>query len=69
VEEQSATTAEMNRNVSEAAGATGQITGGIVGVADSARTTAQSVTDAQRSAQELARMSSDLQVAVSQFVY
>jgi methyl-accepting chemotaxis protein len=59
----------MNRNVSEAAGATGQITGGIVGVADAARITARTVTGAQRSAEELSRMPSQLQIAVSQFVY
>ncbi|MCM4078094.1 methyl-accepting chemotaxis protein [Paractinoplanes hotanensis] len=69
VEEQSATTAEMNRNVGEAASATGQINQGITSVAENARTTAESVGDAQRSAAELSRMSSELQAAVSRFVY
>ncbi|MBB2943767.1 methyl-accepting chemotaxis protein [Actinoplanes lutulentus] len=69
VEEQSATTAEMNRNVVEAATATGEINSGITSVADNARSTAESVGDAQRSAAELSRMSSDLQAAVSRFVY
>ncbi len=69
VEEQSATTAEMNRNVGEAASATGQINQSITSVAENARTTAESVGDAQRSAAELSRMSSELQAAVSRFVY
>ncbi|WP_306209122.1 methyl-accepting chemotaxis protein [Actinoplanes sp. RD1] len=69
VEEQSATTAEMNRNVAEAASATGQISASIDSVAQNARTTAESVGDAQRSATELARMSGELQSAISRFTY
>ena len=38
-------------------------------VAENARTTAESVGDAQRSAAELSRMSSELQAAVSRFIY
>ncbi|GIM91769.1 methyl-accepting chemotaxis protein [Paractinoplanes toevensis] len=69
VEEQSATTAEMNRNVAEAAGATIQINSGIETVASNARVTAESVVDAQRSAAELSRMSQELHVTVSRFTY
>lgn len=69
VEEQTATTAEMNRSVGEAAAATNQIATSIDNVAENARVTADSVTDAQRSAAELSRMSQELQTAVSRFVY
>jgi methyl-accepting chemotaxis protein len=69
VEEQSATTAEMNRNVAEAAGAAAEIHAGIETVASNARLTADSVEDAKRSAADLSRMSQDLNVTVSRFVY
>jgi methyl-accepting chemotaxis protein len=69
VEEQSATTAEMNRNVAEAAGATIQINSGIETVAANARLTAESVEDAKRSAADLSRMSQELNVTVARFVY
>ncbi|GAA3292454.1 hypothetical protein GCM10020218_067340 [Dactylosporangium vinaceum] len=45
VEEQTATTAEMSRSVTEAAFGTGQIAANITGVAEAANTTSQSVTE------------------------
>ncbi|RKS80193.1 methyl-accepting chemotaxis protein [Motilibacter peucedani] len=67
VEEQTATTGEMGRNVTEAAQATSRIAAGIDGVAGSARATAHTVTEAQQSASELARMSGELQSLVGRF--
>jgi methyl-accepting chemotaxis protein len=67
VEEQTATTNEMNRNVAEAATGSGEIASNIVGVATAATTMNDSVSDAQRAVDELARMSSELQTLVGQF--
>ncbi|WP_245923725.1 methyl-accepting chemotaxis protein [Paractinoplanes atraurantiacus] len=67
VEEQTATTAEMNRSVAEAAGGTGEIAENITGVAEAARLTSQSVTETQEATAELARMSSELRSVVSAF--
>ena len=69
VEEQTATTNEMSRSVTEAAGGTGQIAENIVGVAEAARMTSQGVADSQQAATELARMSHDLTAMVSTFRY
>ncbi|MBB3677064.1 methyl-accepting chemotaxis protein [Modestobacter versicolor] len=67
VEEQTATTNEMNRNVAEAAGSSRSIATAISGLAAGTAETNQRVEDAQRSAAELARMSDELQHAVSRF--
>jgi methyl-accepting chemotaxis protein len=67
VEEQTATTAEMNRSVAEAAGGTGEIAQNITGVADAARTTSQGVTETQQATTELARMSTELSSLVATF--
>ncbi|MCZ2846459.1 methyl-accepting chemotaxis protein [Modestobacter sp. VKM Ac-2978] len=67
VEEQTATTNEMNRNVAEAAGSSRSIATAITGLAAGTAETNQRVEDAQRSAVELARMSDELQDAVSRF--
>jgi methyl-accepting chemotaxis protein len=67
VEEQTATTNEMNRNVAEAANGTQGIAAAISGLAAGTQETNQRVTDAQRAAGELARMSSELQDAVGRF--
>ncbi|GAA3167276.1 methyl-accepting chemotaxis protein [Planomonospora alba] len=67
VEEQSATTDEMNRSVVEAAAGSGQIAGNISAVAQAAEMTSQSVTDTQRAAEELARMSAELRAVVNRF--
>jgi methyl-accepting chemotaxis protein len=67
VEEQTATTNEMNRNVAEAASGTQGIAAAISGLAAGTQETNQRVADAQRAAGELARMSGELQDAVSRF--
>src|SRR5215203_4137527 len=67
VEEQTATTNEMNRNVAEAANGTQGIAAAISGLAAGTQETNQRVAEAQRAAGELARMSADLQEAVARF--
>jgi methyl-accepting chemotaxis protein len=67
VEEQTATTAEMNRSVTEAAGGTGEIAQNITGVAEAARMTSQSVNETQEATTELSRLSSELRSVVSAF--
>ena len=67
VEEQTATTNEMNRNVAEAANGTQGIAAAISGLAAGTQETTQQVADAQRAAGELARMSGELQSAVARF--
>jgi len=67
VEEQTATTAEMNRSVAEAAGGTGEIAQNITGVADAARLTSQGVSETQQATSEIARMSSELSGLVATF--
>jgi methyl-accepting chemotaxis protein len=67
VEEQTATTAEMNRSVAEASGGTGEIAQNITGVADAARLTSQGVSETQQATAELARMSTELSSLVSTF--
>jgi methyl-accepting chemotaxis protein len=67
VEEQTATTNEMNRNVAEAADGTQGIAAAISGLAAGTQETNQQVAEAQRAAGELARMSGELQDAVSRF--
>jgi methyl-accepting chemotaxis protein len=67
VEEQTATTDEMNRNVAEAAGGTRGIAAAISGLAAGTQETNERVAEAQRAAGELARMSGELQEAVARF--
>ena len=67
VEEQSATTNEIDRNVSGAAGGSAEIARNISGVAEAARHTSQGTADTQRAAAELTRMASDLQRMISRF--
>jgi methyl-accepting chemotaxis protein len=67
VEEQTATTNEMNRNVAEAASGSQDIAAAISGLAAGTQETNQRVEDAQRAASELARMSGELQEAVGRF--
>jgi methyl-accepting chemotaxis protein len=69
VEEQTATTSEMNRSVSEAASGTGEIAENITGVAEAARITSQGVTESQQATADLARMSQELNTLVSNFRY
>jgi methyl-accepting chemotaxis protein len=67
VEEQSATTGEITRSVSDAASGSAEIASTIAGVAAAASTTTEGVTESQQAAEELARMSKDLQDAVGRF--
>jgi methyl-accepting chemotaxis protein len=69
VEEQTATTQEMSRNVAEAATGSSEIAQNIVGVAEAAQTTSAGVTQSQDAASELSRMSGELQTLVGQFRY
>ena len=67
VEEQTATSNEMNRNVAEAASGTRDISAAIGGLASGTQATNARVADAQQAAAELARMSGELQEAVARF--
>jgi len=67
VEEQSATTNEIDRNVSGAAGGSSEIARNISGVAEAARHTSQGTADTQKAAEELTRMASELQRMISRF--
>jgi methyl-accepting chemotaxis protein len=68
VEEQSATTAEIGRNVEQAARGSGEIAGNITGVATAAQSTSTGAQSAQQAARELAQMAAELQQMVGKFV-
>lgn len=67
VEEQSATTHEMSRNVGEAAKGAGEISHNIAGVAEAAQSTSNSVAESQKATEHLAEMSHQLRQLVGQF--
>jgi methyl-accepting chemotaxis protein len=67
VEEQSATTSEMSRNVNEAAHGASTISDNIQGVASAAQNTSTSVGEAQTATEHLSRMASQLHDLVGQF--
>jgi methyl-accepting chemotaxis protein len=67
VEEQSATTSEMSRNVSEAAKGSGDISQNIQGVAEAAESTMRGAQNAQKAAVLLSEMSTQLKHLVGQF--
>ena len=69
VEEQTATTQEMNRTLSEAADGAGNIAATIAGVSDATRRTTDTIGDTRQAADELAGMSRQLQDLVSRFRY
>ncbi|WP_149203337.1 methyl-accepting chemotaxis protein [Actinotalea subterranea] len=69
VEEQTATTNEMSRGVTEAATGSGEITVNINGVAGAASTSAQVLGQMGTSTDELARMASELRTKVATFTY
>jgi methyl-accepting chemotaxis protein len=69
VEEQTATTSEMARNVTDASAGTRDIAGNLAGVATAAENTTAAITDTQQSVAELASMSSTLHGLVGQFKY
>jgi methyl-accepting chemotaxis protein len=69
VEEQTATTNEMARNVQEGAKGGSLVAENIVAVAQVAKSTAQGANDTQTASGELAHMAAELQKVVAQFKY
>ena len=69
VEEQSATTIEIGRNLAQAAKGSQEITTTIAGVADAAQSTTKGASDTQRAAHGLEVMSAELKQLVQQFRY
>jgi methyl-accepting chemotaxis protein len=67
VEQQTATTQEIGRNIAEAATGAADIARNISGVATAAETTTEGVTQSQVATAEVARMSTELQQLASQF--
>jgi methyl-accepting chemotaxis protein len=67
VEEQNATTNEMTRNASEAAGGAGDISSNMSGVAQAAGGTSARAQDSLKAAQELAAIASQLSGLMAQF--
>jgi methyl-accepting chemotaxis protein len=67
VEEQTATTQEMTRNITAAARATGEISETITAVAHTARSTSESTDSSQQAATELATLAADLRRLVGRF--
>ncbi len=67
VEEQTATTGEISRNVHEAAKGSSEIARNILAVAGAARNTTEGAANTKTSADELTRMAVDLQNLVTQF--
>ena len=69
VEEQTATTGEISRNISEAATGSSEIAQNITGVAQAARSTTEGANNTKSSADELARIAQEMQTLVSKFKY
>jgi methyl-accepting chemotaxis protein len=69
VEEQTATTQEMNRTLSEAASGAGNIALTIGGVSDATRRTSSAVGETRHAADDMALTASQLQTLVSRFRY
>jgi methyl-accepting chemotaxis protein len=69
VEEQTATTGEIGRNVGEAARGSSEIAQNITGVAQAARSTTEGASNTRSSADELSKIAMGLQTLVSQFKY
>jgi len=69
VEEQTATTNEISRNVADAARGSGEIAQNIGVVASAAQSTSGGASDTDRAANELSRMAAELQKLVGQFRY
>ncbi len=69
VEEQTATTAEMERNVQQAARGSQEINQNISGVATAANETSSGVTQSQQATEELSKMAVGLQQMVSKFKF
>lgn len=69
VEQQTVTTNEIGRSVTEAAKGVGDIAHNIGGVAVAAKNTTKGASNTQQASQELSRMASRLQSTVSKFTY
>lgn len=69
VEEQTATTSEMSRNISDAARGSSEISRTIAGVAQAAQVTSEGTSDSQKATARLAAMASDLRRLVSRFTH
>jgi methyl-accepting chemotaxis protein len=69
VEEQTATTGEMSRNIADAARGSNAISGTIAAMAQAALATSESTGNSQKATAELAEMASDLRRLVSRFVH
>jgi methyl-accepting chemotaxis protein len=69
VEEQTATTNEMGRNIGEAAKGSTEIAQNIVGVAQAAQSTSGGATQTQAASGELSKMATELQTLVGRFKY
>jgi len=69
VEEQTATTNEIGRNLADAARGSSEIAQNISGLAEAAQSTSGGASDTNRAAAELTRMASELQRLVGQFTY
>lgn len=67
VEEQTGTTNEIGRNVTEAAKGAGEIAANISGVASGAQSTSEGARDTQKSAQSLSSLAAQLQQLVDRF--
>jgi len=67
VEEQTATTSEMNRGVTQAATSSAEIAANIISVATATQLTTENVSESQRASEELARMSGDVYGIVTRF--
>ncbi len=69
VEEQTATTNEIGRNLTDAARGSSEIAQNIGGVAQAAQSTSSGAADTSRAAAELSKMAAELQRLVGQFTY
>ena len=67
VEEQTATTTEMSRNVTEAASGSGEIATNITGVAAASTSTTEAVSQTLSAIDELSRMAADLRQQITHF--
>jgi methyl-accepting chemotaxis protein len=67
VEEQTATTNEMSRNVADASTGSSEIATNVAGVSAAAASTTQALSQTQAAVDEVARMAADLRGAVAQF--
>ncbi len=67
VEEQTATTNEMSRNVAEASSGSGEIAANISGVSAAAQSTTQALSQSRAAIDEMARMAAELRTAVATF--